>query len=66
MFSNPIIRLVIGVPLAAIVVYALFTFMYSMINQDYEQPEVEEQRVLERITPSEEDTEVRTRSRNKA
>ena len=46
MFSNPIVRLAIGIPLAAIVVYALFTFMYSMINQDYEQPDVEEQRVL--------------------
>lgn len=66
MFSNPIIRLLIGVPLAAIVVYLLFTFMYSMINQDYEQPENVEQRVLERITPAEDDTEVRTRARNKA
>ena len=65
MFSNPLIRLLIGVPLAAIVVFALFTFMYKMINQDYEQPENVEQRVLERITPSEEDTEVRTRQRNK-
>ncbi|MEQ9316810.1 MAG: TonB family protein [Henriciella sp.] len=66
MFTNPVIRLVIGVPLAAIVVYLLFTFMYSMINQDYVQPEVEEERVLARITPAEEDTEVRTRARNKA
>lgn len=66
MFANPIIRLVIGIPLAAIVVYLLFTFMYSMINQDFKQPEVTEQRVLDRITPSEEDTEVRTRNRNKA
>ena len=65
MFSNPVIRLLIGVPLAAIVVFALFTFMYKMINQDYQQPEDVEQRVLERITPSEEDTEVRTRTRNK-
>ncbi|MGB3625255.1 MAG: TonB family protein [Henriciella sp.] len=66
MFTNPILRLVIGIPLAAIVVYLLFTFMYSMINQEYEQPEDVEQRVLERITPSEDDTEVRTRTRNKA
>ena len=66
MLSNPILRLVIGIPLAAIVVYLLFTFMYSMINQDYVQPEVEEERVLARITPAEEDTEVRTRTRNKA
>lgn len=66
MLTNPIIRLVIGIPLAAIVVYGLFTFMYSMINQDYEQPDVTEQRVLERITPAEDNTEVRTRSRNKA
>ncbi|MEM5517097.1 TonB family protein [Henriciella sp. AS95] len=66
MLTNPVIRLVIGIPLAAIVVYLLFTFMYSMINQDYQQPEVEEERVLARITPSEEDTEVRTRARNKA
>ncbi|WP_300376964.1 energy transducer TonB [Henriciella sp.] len=66
MFANPIIRLLIGVPLAAVVVYLLFTFMYNMINQDYEQPENVEQRVLERITPSEENTEVRTRNRNQA
>ena len=66
MLSNPIIRLAIGIPLAALVVYLLFTFMYSMINQDYEQPDVEEQRVLERITPADDNQEVRTRSRNKA
>ena len=66
MFTNPIIRLLIGVPLAAIVVYLLFTFMYNMINQEYQQPEDVEQRVLERITPSEENQEVRTRDRNKA
>lgn len=66
MFTNPILRLIIGIPLAAIVVYLLFTFMYSMINQEYQQPEDVEQRVLERITPAEDDTEVRTRARNKA
>ncbi|WP_018146879.1 energy transducer TonB [Henriciella marina] len=65
MFSNPIIRLVIGIPLAAIVVLALFTFMYKMINQDYEQPEDVAQRTLERITPADENQEVRTRQRNK-
>ncbi|WP_084418444.1 energy transducer TonB [Henriciella litoralis] len=65
MFSNPIIRLLIGIPLAVIVVFGLFTFMYKMINRDYKQPNAEEQRVLERITPSEDDTEVRTRSRSK-
>ena len=65
MFSNPIIRLIIGLPLAAIVVFALFTFMYKMINQDYEQPENAEQRVLERITPADDNQEVRTRARNK-
>ncbi|MCZ4298784.1 energy transducer TonB [Henriciella marina] len=65
MFSNPIIRLIIGIPLAAIVVFALFTFMYKMINQDYEQPENVEQRVLERITPADDSQEVRTRARNK-
>ena len=65
MFSNPIIRLIIGIPLAAIVVFALFTFMYKMINQDYEQPENAEQRVLERITPADDNQEVRTRARNK-
>lgn len=66
MFNNPILRLVIGIPLAAIVVFLLFTFMYTMINQDYKQPEVEEDKPLARITPSEDDTEVRTRNRNKA
>ena len=65
MFSNPILRLVIGIPLAAIVVFALFTFMYKMINQEYEQPEHVEQRTLERITPADESQEVRTRQRNK-
>ncbi len=65
MFSNPLIRLVIGIPLAAIVVFALFTFMYKMINRDYQQPDDVEQRILERITPAEDNTEVRTRTRNK-
>lgn len=65
MFSNPVVRLLIGIPLAAIVVFALFTFMYKMINRDYQQPEDVEQRILERITPADDDQEVRTRARNK-
>ena len=66
MFSSPLIRLGIGVPLAAIVTFALFTIMYKLINRPYVEPDPEEQRVIERITPSEDDQEVNRRARSKA
>jgi len=65
MFSNPVLRLGIGVPLAAIVTYGLFTLMYTLINQEWQEPEETEQRVIERITPAEENTEIQRRARSK-
>jgi len=65
MFANPLIRLGIGVPLAAIVTVGLFLFMRWTISGDYEEPENITQRVLESITPSEEETDVQRRARPK-
>lgn len=65
MFGNPFIRLGIGVPAAALVTFLLFTLMYRLINQPFVEPDAEEQRVIERITPSEENQEVNRRARSK-
>lgn len=65
MFSNPLVRLVIGLPIAAIVVYALFQFMFLAINRDYDEPPEREQRTLEAITPQQELTEARRNPRAK-
>lgn len=65
MFSNPIIRIFIGVPLAAIITYGLFQFMLWAISGDYEKPDAEETRVLVSITPSEENNDVQRASRAK-
>ncbi len=65
MFGSSAIRLGVGVPLAAIVTYALFQIMNALISQPYNEPDAEEQRVLERITPSEEDQTVNRRARSK-
>lgn len=65
MFSHPLIRLVIGTPLAALVVFGLFTFMRVVISGEFEEPDVSEQRVLEALVPQEEVTEVRRSARSK-
>lgn len=66
MISNPILRLVIGVPAAAFIVYALFALMNALITVNEVELEEKDQRALEAITPQEEQQEARLRSRNSA
>ena len=65
MFKNPILRIVVGLPAAAIVVYALFIGMGLLIAQDFVPADADETRVIERITPEAANEEVRSRARSK-
>ena len=40
MFNNAVLRPLIGLPLAAVIVFGLFSFMRSMIAQDFVPPEL--------------------------
>lgn len=64
--SNPILRLLIGVPIAAIVVYGLFAMMNYLITVNEVELKEEQQRTLEAITPQEEVQEARLRNRSSA
>ena len=65
MFSNPLTRLGLGAPVAALVVFGLFTFMYVAIG-GYEKPEdAEPLPELESITPQKQESDVRSRQRAK-
>ncbi len=65
MFGSSPIRLAVGIPLAAIVTYVLFTIMRVLIGQEFEEPDLEEARVIERITPQEDDQQINRRARSK-
>jgi protein TonB len=65
MFANSSIRLAVGVPLAVIVTYVLFQLMRILISQDYVEPEIDQARVIERITPQEDAQEINRRTRSK-
>ena len=65
MFASSPIRLGIGIPLAAIVTFALFRIMQVLISQPFVEPEVEPGRVIERITPAEQDQQINRRARAK-
>lgn len=65
MFKNPILRIVLGLPAAAIIVYGLFIGMGLLIAQDFVPNEDEETRIIERITPEAANEEVRSRARAK-
>lgn len=65
MFSNPLLRILIGLPAAAIIVYALFLLMGNLISAEFEEPDVADTRTIERITPEQRNEDVRTRSRSK-
>jgi protein TonB len=65
MFANSSVRLGVGVPLALIVTYLLFQLMRVLISQDYIEPDAEEIRVIERITPQEDAQEINRRARAK-
>ncbi len=65
MFKNPFLRIFVGLPAAAIIVYGLFIGMGLLIAQDFEPNEEAETRTIERITPEAANEEVRSRSRSK-
>ncbi|MEM7491746.1 MAG: TonB family protein [Pseudomonadota bacterium] len=65
MFANPIIRILLGAPAAAAITYVLFIGMNALISTPWVKPDDKEQRTIERITPLEENTEVRRRARAK-
>jgi len=63
--NNPIVRFVVGIPAAIAVVFLAFTFMYKVINVDEVPQEGEETITLDRITPQQKESEVRSRQRAK-
>lgn len=66
MFSNPLVRIVVGIPVAALVTWLLYVFMMTAITPNEIVLNEEEQRTLETITPQQDSTEVRLRQRSKA
>jgi len=65
MFNNPYLRILIGLPAAALVVLALFTFMYKVIGGYAPPDDSEEPLVLAKITPQQSESDVKTRQRAK-
>ncbi len=65
MLSNPILRIVVGLPLAAVIVYGLFIMMGRLISAEFREPDVDTTRTIERITPEQRNEDVRAKSRSK-
>lgn len=65
MFSNPLIRLVVGIPTAAVIVYGLFRLMGILISVDEVAFDERNQVRLKAITPQRESTEIRSNARTK-
>ncbi len=65
MFTNPILRLGVGLPAAVVIVVGLFLMMNWFITIDEIQLNERDQRKLEAITPQQDDTEVNRRQRSK-
>ena len=65
MLNNSFIRVALGVPFAAGIVYGLFIFMGWLISADFDPKDAVETRTIERITPEERNDEIRTKSRSK-
>jgi len=65
MFGISTLRLAIGLPIAAVITYLLFIGMNFLINKDYIEPDPEEARVIERITPQDENQDINRRARSK-
>lgn len=63
--TNPFIRALIAVPIAAGVAYGLFIFMAWLISSEYDPESKIETRVVERITPEQQNEDVRVKSRSK-
>lgn len=66
MFSSPLIRIGVGVPVAAAVTYLLYILMMWLITPNEIELNEADQRVLEAITPEQQNTETRIRQRSKA
>ena len=58
MFSNPLTRFLIGVPLALVMTLALFHLMRFFISADFEEPENLREYNLESITPEAQEEQV--------
>lgn len=65
MINNPYLRILIGFPIAAVIVYGLFIFMGKLISADFVPDESEAPRVIESITPEQRNEDVRAKSRSK-
>lgn len=65
MFANPFIRIVAGIPFAAVIVVALFIIMGLLIEPKPIELGESEFRTLSRITPQEERTEIRRTQRTR-
>lgn len=63
MFSNTLIRIIVGIPIAVVVTYGLYAFMLTAITKDEINLGERSNRVLSAITPREAEEEVRTKSR---
>ena len=65
MFTNPLGRFTVGIPLAMIVIYGLFLFMQIAISRDFAAPEYKEPPNLQPITPQLDDPEAEIRKRER-
>lgn len=65
MLNNSLIRIALGVPAAAAIVYGLFIFMGWLISAEFDPDTAVETRTIERITPEERTEDVRAKSRSK-
>lgn len=65
MFGNPLIRLIIGIPAAAAIVFGLFLAMNAFISVDEVAFDERSQIRLKAITPQRETSEIRSNARSK-
>lgn len=64
MFNNPLVRIVIGLAVAAPITYLIFLLMSALISVDEINISESESRILAAITPQKQDSDVRTRQRS--
>lgn len=65
MLNNPYLRIFVGFPVAAGIVYGLFSFMAWLISADFVPEETGPVRVIESITPEQRNDDVRAKTRSK-
>lgn len=63
--NNTLVRLLVGLPLAAIIAIGLYFFMMFAIGGEFKEPDQQESRVLEAITPERDTQEAQMRARSK-